>query len=110
MKKACVLAVAVLAMFAAACGNSSTSPTTVSSIAVTGTVPAMGATSQFSATATLSNGSTQDVTTQATWTSSDGTIATVASNGVVTAVAAGSVTISAMYQNVTGLDPISLVP
>src|SRR5262249_17401647 len=48
------------AVTALACSGSSTTPSTVSSIAVTGAVPAVGATSQFTATATMSNGTTQD--------------------------------------------------
>ena len=99
-----------LVIAASACGGSSTSPTTVSSIAVTGTVPTVGATSQFTATATMSNGTTQDVTSTATWTSSNTADATVSSTGLVTGVGAGTVAIQASYQNVTGSDQITLAP
>jgi uncharacterized protein YjdB len=102
-----VVMAAVLALFAVACG-SSTSPSTVSTIAITGTAPAVGATSQFSAMATLSDGTTLDVTTVSTWVSSDTAEAVVSSTGLVTAVAAGTVTVQATYQSVTGSDQITL--
>jgi len=99
---------APLVVFALACGDSSTSPTTVSSIAVTGTAPAIGATAQFSAVATMSNGTTQDVTSTATWSSSNPADAAVSATGQVTGVAPGTVSIQATYQSVTGTDQITL--
>jgi hypothetical protein len=98
-----------LALFAVACG-SSTSPSTVSTVAITGTPPAVGATSQFSAVATLSDGTTLDVTNVSTWGSSNAAEAVVSSTGLVTGVAAGSVTVQATYQSVTGSDQITLTP
>jgi uncharacterized protein YjdB len=98
---------AVLALFAVACG-SSTSPSTVSMVAITGTPPAVGAASQFSALATLSDGTTLDVTTVSTWGSSNTAEAVVSSTGLVTGVAAGTVTVQATYQSVTGSDQITL--
>ena len=94
-------------VFALGC-HSSTAPTTVSSVAVTGTVPVVGTTSQFKATATMSDNTTQDVTSSASWGSSDNTIATVSSSGVVTGVADGSANITATFQSVTGADQITL--
>ena len=87
----------VLLVAAIGCGVSTTStsptpspPTTpvpstpsVTSLAVSGTTPQIGATVQFSATATLSNGSSQTVTSQATWSSSNLSVATVNNAGVV---------------------------
>jgi hypothetical protein len=99
---------APLVVFALACGNSSNSPSTVNSVAVTGAVPAIGASSQFSAVATMSDGTTQDVTSTATWTSSNAAEATVSSTGVVTGVAAGTLAIQATFQSVTGSDQITL--
>jgi len=93
-----------------ACSNSSTSPSTVSSITVSGAAPAVGAAVQFTATAALSDGTTQDVTSLATWQSSDTTEATVSSTGVVTAIAAGNVNVTATYQSVTGTDQITIAP
>ena len=111
MRRVISLALALpLVIAAAACGGSSTAPTTVSSIAVTGTVPAIGGTAQFAATATMSNGTTQDVTSTATWASTNTAEATVSASGLVTGVAAGTVTIQATYQTVTGSDQITLAP
>jgi len=98
------------ATIASACGSSSpstsTTPTTpaptVASVSVTGVAPGIGASTQFVATATLSNGSTQTVTSQASWQSSNTAVATVTSSGVVTSVAAGDAEIAATYQNVRG--------
>jgi uncharacterized protein YjdB len=98
---------AVLALFAVACG-SSTSPSTVSTVAITGTPPIVGATSQFSAMATLSDGTTLDVTNVSTWASSNTAEAVVSSTGLVTGVGAGTVTVQATYQSVTGSDQITL--
>ena len=59
----------------------------------------VGGTLQFTATGHYSDGSTQDITTGVTWTSSDTTIATISnasgSNGLATGVARGSATIQA---------------
>ena len=79
---------AAVAVFAAACGSSTTTPSTVSSIAVNGTAPAVGATAQFTAVATMLDGTTLDVTSTATWTSSNTADATVSATGLVTGVAA----------------------
>ncbi|PYR46167.1 MAG: hypothetical protein DMF95_18925 [Acidobacteria bacterium] len=55
----------------------------------------------MTATATLSNSTTQNVTSQATWQSSNQVVATV-NIGLVTALQAGTVDITATYQNVNG--------
>jgi hypothetical protein len=69
---------------------------------VSGTPPLAGASAQFSSTATLSNGTTQSVTTQATWTSSNPLAATVTSAGLVTGVSSGEADITATYQSIAG--------
>jgi hypothetical protein len=104
-----VTAIAAGSMFASGCGQSATSPSsTVSSVTVTGSAPTVGATSQFTAMATLADGTTQDVTTQATWQSSNSADATVSATGVVTGMANGTVSVQATYQNVTGTDQIAI--
>lgn len=60
----------------------------------------------LTATATFSDSTTQDVTSSATWTSSDETVAIVDSNGVVTGVAAGTATITVTYQGQTASSSI----
>ena len=102
-----VVATALLAM---ACGDSSTSATTVSSLAIAGAAPKVGATAQFSAIATMGDGSTQDVTSLATWQSSNVAVATVSSTGLVTGVGTGTVTVGAVYQTVSASDAIVLAP
>jgi hypothetical protein len=103
-KRACV----VLALVAASACNSPSIPTpTTSSVAVTGTVDG-GQTSQFTAKATLSNGTVQDVTATATWASSDTAIATVTSGGLVKiTLQSGTADITATYQGKTGLRSVS---
>jgi hypothetical protein len=67
----------------------------VTSIAVAGTnAVEVSATTQLTATATLSDGTTSNITSTATWQSSNPSVATVAA-GRVTAVSAGTATISA---------------
>jgi hypothetical protein len=96
-----VVWIIALSLLFSACGNSPTAPTT-SSITVTGTVPVLGQTSQLAANATLSNGTSQDVTTQAMWSSSDTRVATVTSAGLLKVLTLGCADISATYQGMSG--------
>ena len=65
-----------------------------------------GLTQQFTATGLYSDNSTQDLTTEVTWASSDGAVATVSnavgSNGLATAASVGSTTVSATSGDVSG--------
>ena len=72
------------------------------SIAVSGPTLSAGATGQFKATATMSDGTTQDVTSAASWTSSNTAVATITEAGLVTAISDGSTTITATYQSESG--------
>lgn len=64
----------------------------------------VGQDQQFDATATLSDGSTQDMTTSVSWSSGDLAIASIGSTtGLATGVAVGSSTITAMTQDGSGL-------
>ncbi|WP_298435884.1 DUF4082 domain-containing protein [Geobacter sp.] len=77
---------------------------TLSSITVTPvnqTIPT-GTTQQFTASGTYSDGSTKELSTQATWASSNTGVATIGSSGLATAVSPGSTTISATLSGVTG--------
>jgi hypothetical protein len=109
MKRLCCagLVSAVVATFAACAGHTDANPTApapvpglfelrVTSGAMTDT------TIQLTATARFVDGSSRDVTSSATWTSSDPTLATVSSTGLVTAVGGGPVDVRATYQGVTG--------
>lgn len=65
---------------------------------------------QLRAVAKYSDGSTQDQTSAATWSSSNNLVATVTSGGLVTAVGFGTVDITASLQNVEGRLSITVVP
>lgn len=117
-----VLALGLAAATVACSGGSKSSPTTptptvvtpappsVSSVAVSG--PAMftvaGGTAQFTAVATLSNGTTEDRTTSAIWTSQNTVVATVTAGGVVTALADGDTGILATIGEVRGTREIAV--
>ena len=77
---------------------------TLSAISVTPADPSVpvGATQQFIATGTYSDGSSYDISTQVTWSSSDALVATVDSSGLATAVAAGPATITATSGSISG--------
>ncbi len=62
----------------------------------------MGGAQQFTATAHLSDGTTQDVTSTAQWSSSDSAIASIDSLGHATGSNSGSVTITAKSGSTTG--------
>jgi hypothetical protein len=89
----------------------------LTSIAVTpGSVslPA-GLSRRFQATGTYSNGVTRDVTGEATWTSSDTTVATVSnavsSSGLATgAGVAGAATVSAAINGISGTASLTMTP
>ena len=114
-------ALLLLCLVVSACGSDDnpappTTPTpTTSAVQVrasgdaTGTLEA-GQTRQLVATATQSTGATSDVTQQATWQSSAPGVATVASTGLVTAVAQGDAEISATYQSVRGTVGVGVRP
>jgi uncharacterized protein YjdB len=62
----------------------------------------------FTATGTFSDSSTQVITTDATWTSSDTAVATVGPEGVATAVAAGTTNITAAFGGQSGLAALTV--
>jgi hypothetical protein len=74
------------------------------SIAVTPTNPsiAAGQQQQFTATGTYRDGSHQDLTSSATWTSTAPSVATISGTGLATAVAVGSTTIQATSGSIHG--------
>jgi hypothetical protein len=100
------------------CGSSSNSSTpapsaaTVSAVNVSGvaSLSSIGQTIQLTATATLSDGTTQNVTAKATWQSSNSGVATVSSSGLMTGVASGTVTITATYQGKAGTATTTTTP
>ena len=83
---------------------------TILSISVTPTGRTIAPTTElsFTATGTFSDSSTQVITTNATWTSSDTAVATVGPEGVATAVAAGTTNIAAAFGGKSGLAPLTV--
>jgi hypothetical protein len=103
------LAVGSTTITAALGGVSGTTPLTVSppvvvSIAVSSWSLSAGAgqTRQFKASALYSDGSSQDVTTAAKWTSDAPSVATINATGLVTALTFGPTTIRARYIDASG--------
>jgi uncharacterized protein YjdB len=80
------------------------STATLVSIAVNPSAPSIagGATQQFHATGTYSDGSVKSLTATATWTSSKTTVATIAAGGLATGVATGTSTITATSGTISG--------
>jgi hypothetical protein len=78
-------------------------------ISTGGSVEVCG-TKQVTAIATYSDGSTRDVTTEVTWSSSDPGIATIDATGLATGISAGDVTITAALSGVSGPAPLSVTP
>ena len=76
----------------------------LTSIAVTPANPsvATGATQQFAATGTYSDGSTRTITSLASWSSTGTNTATINGSGLATASCAGTTTIAAALSNLTG--------
>jgi hypothetical protein len=83
---------------------------TLQSIAVSpgSATVSVGATQPFTASGTYSDGSTKDLTQTATWASSNQSLATVDAKGVMTAVGAGQVTITATSGTVSGSSTVTV--
>jgi hypothetical protein len=79
-------------------------PVTLNNLSVTPAAATInrGATRQFAATGTYSNGSTADLTGSVTWASSNTGVATINAGGLATGTGGGSATISATLNNKTG--------
>jgi hypothetical protein len=85
---------------------------TLTSIAVTPTNPTIqaGSTTPFTATGTYSDSSTQNITTQVSWSSSKTSVATINSSGVASAVAGGNSTITATQGSINGSTTLTVQP
>jgi trimeric autotransporter adhesin len=71
---------------------------------------ALGTTQQFTATGTFTDGSTQDLTTSATWGSSNTVAATVSSSALGTSLATGTATITATLGGISGSTLLTVTP
>lgn len=90
------------------------SSATINTMTITPANPsvASGLTTQFAVNGTFSDGSTQDLTFEAAWTSSIGTIATVsddpASKGLAKGLTAGTATITASFDDLTATTQLTV--
>ncbi len=92
-------------------------PATLVSLALAPLAPvaAVDTTVYFTVTGTFSDSSTQDLTSQVSWTSFDGAVATIfsqagAASGVATAVASGQTTITAAQGGITTSTVMTVTP
>jgi trimeric autotransporter adhesin len=96
----------VTALFATLSGPASLTVTnaTLTSITVTPPTPtiALDDTEQFTATGNFSDGSTEDLTDQVTWTSSKVSVATMKADGLASTAGIGTTTITATMNGVQG--------
>lgn len=84
----------------------------IASLTVTpdGLTLGIGMKQQFTATATYTDGSSQDLTAAVAWTSSDITVASIDGNGLATTAGAGTVTITATVGAVSDTATLTVVP
>jgi len=96
----------VTALFASQTGQASLTVTdaTLTSITVSPASAdiALDSTQQFTATGNFSDGSTEDLTSQVTWTSSNVSVATIKATGLASTAGAGTATITATMNGVKG--------
>lgn len=96
----------ITALFAGEVGTASLTVTnaTLTSITVTPSDAsiALGGSQQFTAIGNFSDGTTENLTTQATWTSSTTNVATIDGRGLASAAGTGATTITASMNGVAG--------
>jgi hypothetical protein len=96
------------------CGSKATAPSTptvtITSVAVTAAsaFTGIGQQIQFTATATKSDGSTDNVSGSASWQSSNTSVLTVSATGVATSAAEGDARITATVQTLSGAAEVSV--
>ena len=86
-------------------------PPSLSSITITPSITSLGidATQQLAATGKYSDGSSKDLTSTVTWSSSSNSLATVSSGGLVTGVKSGSISITATDNSISNSVKFSIV-
>jgi trimeric autotransporter adhesin len=102
----------IFAALAACTSNAQTPNSAVSAVTVSPNPcgVAHASSQQMSAQATLADGSKEDITTNATWTSSNTSVATVDSSGNVVGVSGGTVTITAAFDGANGTAGCIIAP
>ena len=94
------------------CGGVASTPPikTLASISVTSSTPSVvvGATRQFTATATYSDASTANISSTATWAVAPQAFATINSSGLATGVAVGSTMVTASLSGISGSESLTI--
>jgi probable HAF family extracellular repeat protein len=87
-------------------------PATLTTIAVAPATPtvAVGATQQFTATGTYSDGSSADITSSVTWSTAKSKVATIDSSGLLTAVARGATNVTASFRSSSASTTVNVAP
>jgi hypothetical protein len=99
---------------AAVCGSKATAPTapttTITSVAISAASPftGIGQQIQFTATATRSDGTTENVTASSSWQSTNTNVLSIASSGIATSVSEGDVQVKATYESVSGVSTVNI--
>ena len=90
--------------------NPPPTPPTLVSIAVTPSNPSghVGATQQFTATGTYSDGTSHNVTTSVNWSSSNTSVATINGSGFGTAISVGTATFTATLGSISGNTTVTM--
>jgi uncharacterized protein YjdB len=83
--------------------------TSISLAAPSGSL-SIGATRQFTATGSYSDGTTKNLSSSVTWSSSNSAIADVNSSGLVTAISTGTATITATLSGISASSAIQIQP
>lgn len=93
-------------------GQLTVSSAALTSISVASSKPSisLGTTQQLAATGTYSDGTTHDLTSSVTWTSSPADIITIGSNGLATSKAVGTATITASSNSINGSGKLIVTP
>jgi hypothetical protein len=100
--KPSIILIALFFIYSTSCNNSKDPSTALISIAIIpeNAVIPVGTSQQLTATGNFSDYSTRDLTSAATWTSSNSAVITVDSNGLATSVGGGSAEITAEFAEV----------
>jgi hypothetical protein len=93
-----------------ATGTLTVSGATITSISVTpaNSTIALGGSQQFAASGMFSDGSTEDITSVCTWSSSSPTVAVMSKSGVASSASHGQTNINAKFKGVTGSTPLNI--
>jgi hypothetical protein len=104
-----VIAVVSAAVIGACSAMPTLPSSTITTLTVTGTPPAVGATSQYSASVVLvGSADVENVTPLVTWQIANTSIATVSKTGLVTGVAVGGTTLTAVYNGTTVTEQLTI--